>query len=252
MRTGHTKKILYIDSYHEEFIWSRDVTAGIRSVLDPREHIELKIFRMDTKRNKSEKDKKAAAHTARELIESWRPDVVIASDDNASKYLVAPYYKNAGIPVVFCGVNWNADIYGFPADSITGIVEVNLVLETIEMLKQYAKGERIGYIGDNLFSEEKELDHFRNVLHIPFADGGLVADFEEWKDTYLRLQETVDMIVLLTPNGIEGWSDSAASSFILKNTVIPTGGIADNNVRYALLGKVKIAEEQDGGRAARP
>ena len=144
------KKVLYIDSYHAEYIWSRDITAGVRSVLNPRKDIELKIFRMDTKRNMGEADKKNAAQKARELIESWRPDVVIASDDNASKYLIAPYYKNAKLPFVFCGLNWDAAIYGFPADNITGMVEVAMLEPTIDTLKRLCRRgshrlPRIGY-----------------------------------------------------------------------------------------------------------
>ena len=47
------------------------------------------------------------------------------------------------------------------------MVEVNPILENIEILKQYAKGDRIGYIGGKVYSEEKELDYFSKVLRIP-------------------------------------------------------------------------------------
>jgi len=60
------------------------------------------------------------------------------------------------------------------------------------------------------------------------------------------------MLLWLNPIGIKGWDDNAARDFILANTIIPTGGTSDNNVRYALLGRVKIAEEQGwwAGKAA--
>ena len=35
-------KILYIDSYHQEYIWSADIADGIKSVLDDREDVLLK------------------------------------------------------------------------------------------------------------------------------------------------------------------------------------------------------------------
>lgn len=67
------RKILYIDSYHPEYIWSADIATGIRSVLSGREDVELKVFFMDTKRNQSEVAKRArkpstAAAPARILI----------------------------------------------------------------------------------------------------------------------------------------------------------------------------------------
>ena len=107
------KRVLYIDSYHEGYEWSDGVTEGVRSVLD-NAGVSLKVFRMDTKRHTDEGYKKNAALRAKEIIASYHPDVVIASDDNASKYLIMPYFKNASLPFVFCGVNYNADDYGFP------------------------------------------------------------------------------------------------------------------------------------------
>ena len=68
------KKILYVDSYHGEYTWSADITTGIQSVLNARDDVELKIFRMDTKRNNSEESKKAAALKAKELIDSFIED----------------------------------------------------------------------------------------------------------------------------------------------------------------------------------
>ena len=45
---------------------------------------------------------------AKAEIDAFKPDVVIAADDNASKYLIEPYFKDAALPFVFCGVNWDA------------------------------------------------------------------------------------------------------------------------------------------------
>ncbi|MDY6951560.1 MAG: hypothetical protein SWE60_08615, partial [Thermodesulfobacteriota bacterium] len=98
-------KILYVDSYHQGYPWSDGITEGIQEVLQGKD-VELKIIRMDTKRHTSEGFKREAASKAKALIEDFKPDVVIASDDNASKYLIMPYYRDASLPFVFCGVNW--------------------------------------------------------------------------------------------------------------------------------------------------
>ena len=83
------KKVLFVDSYHQGYAWSDGITSGIKSVLESK-GVELKIIQMDTKRNTSEDFKKEAAAKAKSVIESFHPDVVIAADDNASKYLIAP------------------------------------------------------------------------------------------------------------------------------------------------------------------
>jgi len=107
------KKVLFVDSYHEGYAWSDGVLNGVETGLDGKD-VELKVIRMDTKRNKTDDFKKAAALKVKAEIESFKPDVVIASDDNAAKFLIVPYYKNSDLPFVFCGVSWDASGYGFP------------------------------------------------------------------------------------------------------------------------------------------
>ncbi len=249
------KKLLYINSYHAGYSWSDDIEKGLLKALkikigpdgscdDTNSEVMLKIFRMDTKRNGSEEFTTRAVLTAKKLIDEWQPDIIVISDDNAARYLVVPYLKDSPIPVVFCGINWSAADYDFPANHITGMVEVNPILDSIAMLKNYAKGDRLGYIGFKDYTEEKEIEYFSTLLHLSFADGGLVSTYQQWKQLYLKLQNSVDMIVVLDPSSVKGWNAVDAEAFILDKTRIPTVSTGDNASRYTLLGKVKIAEEQ--------
>jgi hypothetical protein len=54
------KKVLFIDSYHEGYGWCDGITAGVQEVITS-SGAELKIHRMDTKRNTSDAFKKNAA-----------------------------------------------------------------------------------------------------------------------------------------------------------------------------------------------
>ena len=74
-------RCLFVSSYHQGYAWSDGVERGLRSVLEGR--CELRQFDMDTKRRKSDVDKREAAEAARRLIESWQPDVVITADARA-------------------------------------------------------------------------------------------------------------------------------------------------------------------------
>jgi hypothetical protein len=128
------KKVLYIDSYHVGYAWSDGVMRGVKTALEGT-GVNLKMIAMDTKRNKGDEFKKEAALKAKAEIEAFKPDVVIAADDNASKFLIMPYFKDASLPFVFCGVNWDATGYGFPYSNTTGMVEVTPVPQLIEQLK---------------------------------------------------------------------------------------------------------------------
>jgi ABC transporter substrate binding protein len=257
------QKLLYINSYHKGYQWSDDVEKGLLKALKIKTRsdgsydisessVELKILRMDTKNNRTEDFKKQAAITAKKLIEKWQPDIVVASDDNASKYLIAPYYKDDTLPFVFCGVNWNASVYGFPASNITGMVEINPINELVQILKKYAKGERLGFIGANTITAQKISQYGEETLDRKFSDGKLVDTIDEWQQEYLKLQNSTDMVLWFGPSGIKGWDDEKALAFILEHTRVPTGAVGDNDIRYALIGLVGIAEEQGwwAGRTA--
>lgn len=249
------RKLFYVNSYHKGHQWSDDVEKGLLKALHitvrpdgshdtSQSEVELKVFRMDTKVKRSEEFKKKAALKAKKIIDHWQPDIVVTSDDNAAKYLIAPYYKHSSLPFVFCGVNWNASVYGLPTPNVTGMVEVAPGRETVALLKKYARGDRIGYIGGDNLTNRRNRESFKRVLDIHFTDGKLVSSYGQWQREYLRLQNTVDMLLWFNTTGIEGWNTKGAMQFILENTRIPTGGTSDHNVRFALMGRVRIAEEQ--------
>jgi ABC-type uncharacterized transport system substrate-binding protein len=253
--SAEQKKLLFVNSYHKGFKWSDDIEKGILKALNikalpdgtfdtSKSEVELRVFRMDTKLNKSEAFKKQAALSAKAIIDEWQPDIVVTSDDNAAKYLIVPYYRNSAVPFVFCGVSWDASDYGFPASNVTGMVEVAPIPQIMELLERYAKGDRLGFIGSDNLTSHRDIEYQKKKYGLNFSAGKYVSTFDEWKKEYLRLQSTVDMIMWTNPIGIEGWDNALALEYILGNTTIPSAGTSDNIVRFALLGRVRIAEEQ--------
>ena len=187
------KKVLFIDSYHAGYAWSDGTLAGARSVLDS-SGVELQVVRMDTKRKKSDEDKLAAAEMVRRTIEQFGPDVVIASDDNASKYVIVPYYKDASLPFVFSGVNWDASGYGFPFKNVTGMIEVAAADELFEFLNRLTDGRRVGYLAADVFTAHKEQENIAKTFDINFTDTRYATDLADWQSKYRELQNSVDIL----------------------------------------------------------
>lgn len=249
------KRLLYINSYHRGYKWSDDIEKGLLKALNIKERgdgsldnsaslVALRIFRMDSKMNTSESYIKGAALHAKTIIDDWQPDIVVTSDDNAAKYLIVPYYKDSKLPFVFCGINWDSSIYGFPYSNVTGMEEVTPILDCVNLIKNYVNGERFGFIGANNLSNRREMENIKKILNIKEIDGILVSTFEEWKEAYSSLQNKVDIIIWTAPTGILGWNHEKAMEYIYANTKIPTLGTSDDNVWYSMIGLVKIAEEQ--------
>jgi len=235
-------RILYVDSYHAGYAWSDGITEGIKAVLDGKD-VELKIYRMDTKRNPSESFKKKAALEAKAIIESFKPDVVIASDDNASKYLIEPYYKNASLPFVFCGVNNNGDAYGYPYDNVTGMVEVSPWTKLIYSLKHFNRAAKVAMLIGDSETDHKDADANAKIIELPF-DTFFVGDFDQWKRQYIKIQNNYDLLLVGNIASVKNWNNEEAEGVVLATTKIPSGCDLDFVAPFAFLGYTKVAQEQ--------
>ncbi|MEJ2639604.1 MAG: ABC transporter substrate binding protein [Desulfosarcinaceae bacterium] len=236
-----SKRVLYIDSYHKGFDWSDGITRAIKATLKDKD-VDLRIFRMDTKRNPSEDFKKEAARKAVDLIKSFRPDVVIASDDNASKYIIVPYFKNADLPFVFCGVNNDAGKYGFPFRNVTGMVEVAPVAKLIYSLKHFKRVERVGYIASDTMTEHMDGESYSEEIDLKYIQR-YPKTFNDWVADYKALQAQVDILIVGNNAGITDWDEPAAQRVIGTYTKIPTGCVYDWVIDHVFLGYTKDPEE---------
>ncbi len=237
------KKIVWVDSYHQGYEWSDGVEKGIRETLDGT-GVELKVVRMDTNRNPGAEFGKAAGLAAKAEIDAFQPDVIIACDDNAQEYLIVPYYKDTSMPVIFCGVNWDASPYGYPASNVTGMIEVDFVPQMVENLKEYAQGERVGYLSGDRSTDRK----LAEIYNDRFFDGQMkvsfVKTFDEFKAAFLDLQEDVDILYIGNNAGIEGWDDEQARQFCTENTKIPSGTRQPWLAPYVLMVLGRFEDEQ--------
>ena len=126
-------KVLVVMSYEEDNPWCREIRDGIDSVLSGSSHITY--FYMDTKINLEGGE--AKAEEAYSLYQKFQPDGVITVDDNAQRMFVLPYLKDkVKTPIMFSGVNAEAEKYGFPNSHISGILERGHINESIAFAMQ--------------------------------------------------------------------------------------------------------------------
>lgn len=236
-------KCLFISSYHQGYAWSDGVERGVRSILDGK--CELKQFNMDTKRHKEVAMIKQKALEAKQLIESWQPDVVITADDNAAKYIIKPFYKDQPTPFVFCGVNWTVKEYGFPYRNVTGMIEVAPIEPLFDKAEAFLpKYERAFYIGADTLTEHKNLKRFQEAAErrgISLAYR-LVGTVDAWLKAY-REAQNYDFIIMGSNSGINDWDKEK----ILAGVKTSTRRLSLTNhewmMPYTILGLTKIPEE---------
>lgn len=246
-------KCLYVSSYHQGYAWSDAVERGLRNALEG--HCEIRQFDMDTKRNKGEANARQAAQEALDVITSWQPDVLITSDDNAARYLVMPNFREAKLPIVFCGVNWTADEYGFPYSNVTGIVEVAPVKPMLnEAIKTMEGSRKAWYIGAATPTEEKNARRFRQAATEAGLDitVRLAETVDDWLAAYGDAQQNSRLLIVGSNSGIPGWNPTEIIGAISGNTKILSVTNHEWMMPYAILGYTKIPEEHGewAGRAA--
>lgn len=240
------KKILYVNSYHSGLFWSDGIERGIKDTLKKsKSNVELKIIYMDTKNNQAEQYKKKAALKAKNIIENYKPDVVITSDDNAAKYLIVPFFYNSSIPFVFCGVNGSANEYGFPTKNVTGMIEVQLIPQLLSALKEFTRGNKVGFLKGDSFSTKKEALYFEKILNKKI-NKRFVKSIKEWKEEYLTFQKNVDVLLIGDSVTINGWKNSHEDirNFIKNNTLIPTASWDSTISDLSLITYANKPEEQ--------
>lgn len=236
------KNILYINSYHTGYEWSDGIRSGLATVLDDA-GVKWSEVQLKSKGVLDEKILATRAETIYQKIKKEKPDLLITSDDNAFKYIIMKYFRDASIPVVFCGLNWDASHYGAPYSNTTGMIEVSLTTQLVNLLQDYNSGQRIGYLAVDVATARKEAYYVHKLLGISMIKK-YVKTYAEWLAAYKTLQNRCDVLVLDNNAGIPDWNHEQAKADMLKWIKIPTGTTYSWMTDYAMISIIKSEKEQ--------
>ena len=234
-------KILVVMSYEENNPWCIQIKKGIDSVLAG--NSEIKYFYMDTKEN-IEAGVRRAEETF-ELYKQFRPDGVIAADDNAQSMFVLPYLKDkVKIPVMFCAVNEEPQKYGYPASNVSGILERNFIGESIAFAKQLVPSiHTVGFLAKDSPSGRairKQVEIESDTYLAKFAGFKLVKTIKETLAVLEEYQKTCDALYVAATNGIldtdgKPLDNEQVTKIVAKSYKKPLIGANDFHVKYGVL-----------------
>lgn len=245
LSSPHAATCLYISSYHSGYEWNDGIERGLENTLAGK--CRLEKFYMDSKRQQSDEHSKMAALQAKAYIEKLSPDILIAADDNATRYLIQPFYKNSSIPIVFCGINYSVAPYGYPYENATGMVEISPVRPLYKQIKSILGNVKQGaFLAADVTSQHREFDLNNEV----YSSNGIkltpvfVKTMAQWVHQFKDLQDKVDFLVIGNNVGISDWSEEQAAAISRAATRILTVTNYDWMRWYAILSTTKLAEEQ--------
>jgi ABC-type uncharacterized transport system substrate-binding protein len=243
------RRVLLVHSYHPEYAWVDTITQGVQTAIQG-QGIDLRIFYMDTKRHTDEPWKIGAGERARAAVEEFRPDVVLASDDDAQQYFAKAYVGGA-LPIVFCGVDADPTKYGYPASNVTGVIERPHFRESLALAQRLRPIQRIAVLSCHDSTSVAALGFMKQEqLDVEVVEWLMVDDFDEWQAAVARWNDTVDALVIRSyqavkvPGGADNVPPKQVAEWTVQHTTLPTIAFHDFEIRDGVLvGVVKSGAE---------
>jgi hypothetical protein len=185
-------KILILHSYNTGYAWTDLIDKYLQIELRKRPKIRSKFFYMNTKLSYTLSAEKLAMRN----INQYDPDLIIAIDDNAQKFL-SKYFLDTEIPIVFAGVGGNVDSYNYNQhDNITGIFErkpLQGILFVLAQLNTYHNShhrKNVLLLTDETFSAKQDGEYLAEQDWKIFNfSSKTVATFDEWKNAVRALEK---------------------------------------------------------------
>jgi ABC-type uncharacterized transport system substrate-binding protein len=254
LRGERPQRILFVNSYHAGYAWSDAIEQAFCETLSlhPEDiaaeevnsrQYRVRFVRLESVRQPDEDGLAERVDRVKAMIADWDPDLVVTSDDVAARD-VAASQAGTDTPVLFCGVNWDASVYGLPATNVKGMVEVDAIEAAIGLVAPHAKGARIGYLGPDSVSARKTREAYRKHVGLEFASIHSVRDVASWNAAFIKLQDEVDMIFLGAPSGIAGWQTEAQRAFVAAHIRVPTCTTLEMMMPCAIAGTPRVPAEQ--------
>jgi len=249
-------KVLAVMSYEEDYPWVRAIRKGILDACA--DACEVRFLYLDTKKDLAGGPRRAGE--AYDVYRRWRPDGVIAADDNAQSMFVVPYLRDAvETPVMFCGVNADPAVYGYPCANVSGIVERLHLVETVAFVRLITPVDSVCFMmKDSPVAAlvRRQVERDKENFGVPLRGVYLPATFREAVATASRLGDTCGMLLLESLEGVPGPDGAPMRSADVIPAVVrafdgPTAGTDVHSVRYGALCSVVKSGEEQGGRAAR-
>mgnify|MGYP001315047896 CR=1 FL=1 len=251
------KQVLFINSYHQGYKFSDDITRALFETFNQQGNIDLRIEYLDTKRVDSAEYLEQVRQLLQEKYKNAKLDLVMSSDDAALNFL----FKNAdslfpGVPVVFVGANFFdvSRLDGY--ERFTGISEEADIAGTLDVaLGMHPEVSKVVIVNDTTVTGQivrKLIDEV--TPKYPQISFEFLEDIA-MQDLQRRLGSlTPDTIVLLTIFSRDGagafFEYDQYTSLIAQSSAVPVYGTWDFSLGYGIVGGKLTSGYTEGVRAA--
>lgn len=224
-------RVLILHSYDLNYAWTKQVNEGIHRVIDEKQY-DVRWYYLDTRRHTSTDFYETAGAGARRIIQDWRPNVLIAVDDNAQEYVARHFINDGTVNIIFSGMNGELSDYGYEnANNVTGVLERKPLEATRQALQliQFPREDksitsntvRLLHITDNTSTGLANRVDILGAAWDPviLVDSIVVKTFAEWQAAVLASAEQADLLLITNYGGLLEAADEP-DSLVNKKEVI--------------------------------
>jgi ABC-type uncharacterized transport system substrate-binding protein len=261
--TADPIRILRLDSYHVEFPWSQQIHNGVLAGLKDNgfevdnQKVIFDEFYMDTKRNTSKEYFAEISAKTIEYIRTTKPDVVIASDDNAASLVVQPM-RQEGIPFVILGLNGTPENYEFDnTANVTAVLERPHIQEMMDWIEQvFGERTRIAFLAEDSITTERmfgdgSIEQTVKDSANQFVEIHITSDYTDWQAYVEAAKANTDILYLGAYASLKQADGAAveavnALQWTLDNSEVPVMGFWEEAVHTGTLGGSVISGSTQG------
>lgn len=253
--TDRPFRILHVMSFDSPWRWTDGQLSGFKKGLGDLP-VEFRILQMDVKHNATPEAKALKGKEAHAIIESWKPDLVYTSDDDALEFVTRPYV-GSNTPFVFSGVNKSPAAQGVEgAPNVTGVLEQEHFVESVRLLQQIAPdARRLAVLCDEGIQWPPVIGRIRAAMpqltDTQLVSVDQVATFEAFKDMLTSYPGRVDAVVQLGIFALKGQDGTnvpyqTVQRWTVENTRLPDISFWIDRIFHGVLASVTVSEYQQG------
>lgn len=204
-------RILILHSQSKDALWVKNINDGLNRILGKRNDYTVSWYYMNTKNHPETEFKRNAGILATNMIESFKPDLIIACENDAQMYAADKYVNNPKINIIFAAIEGSAESYGYnQATNVTGIYTRNPLFSLKKLIAELRSidgkpiGVRTVFIGDKSDAATLASKAIKAMDWSPLKLVGLknVETFDEWKLAVAEASAKSDVIVLMNYHNI--------------------------------------------------
>ena len=242
-------RILVVHSYTADNTWTKSENQPINDAF-LEDGYEFETFYMNITAKSDLNFKNNAGNTAMEKFNDYKPDIVVAADDEAQEYFASKLAGRDDVDIIFCGLEGDPARYNYPNKNVTGVLERPQVNKAIKLVQSLVPGTNSFMIMTDRSEASKLFMTYLKGMNLGYDINVQDADnYTEWKEKVYGI--TAKALILYKYDEISGTTPEELIKWTVNNVSVPTIAFTESAVQNGILLAVVESGKEQGSLVAK-